>query len=82
MSPQDNKTISTISEIDVFIVEYCSAIFLRDRFYRSRWATPIFMLEFPFFLNSLQLFISPASNHIRKDMGWVHNRRVTLEVQE
>lgn len=32
MLPQNNKPIGVISEINVYIVQYCYAIFQRDRF--------------------------------------------------
>lgn len=32
MSPRSNKPIGVIAEIDAYIVQYCSAIFQRDRF--------------------------------------------------
>lgn len=32
MSPRSNKPIGVIAEMDAYIVQYCSAIFQRDRF--------------------------------------------------
>lgn len=70
MSNQNNTTIDIISEINVYIIQYCPAIFQRDRFPGLNELFPglnPIHVGFPFFKNALPLFISPAFNHIRRD---------------
>ena len=76
MSSWSNKPAGIIVEINVYKVQYCPAIFQRDRF-PGLDRLCLIQVGFTIFLNSLQLFIL-ASDHIRKDKDYIHDMESNL----